>query len=297
MTFNPSALLPSVYTVTARSGVVEDYKDTCIVRIVKVIKLTHKIGHTAEWKDFGRPQKILLGKASQIHATVIPDSIACKELVLWDGSYGVRGRGETQLHTYAGSPATSNEDFKSVLTNCGPIPSENFLVCSLVVGIHSNAGLGDGFTDGHAWISVTDFESSPLTTVTFGLWGNKAQTVPGSDVHVGLEPPVGKYNRYFLLMPSQFQSLKQFLATKCEWSVFYTCANWAEDGYRIASGETISSDDCVVFGTPRAIGKNIEKKESHSPTLVDVPYEGGEDAPSSSSGSEESSSESSFPQD
>lgn len=37
VTFNPSALSPGVYTVTARSGAVEDYKDTCIVRIIKIV--------------------------------------------------------------------------------------------------------------------------------------------------------------------------------------------------------------------------------------------------------------------
>lgn len=40
VTFNPSALSPGVYTVTARSGAVEDYKDTCIVRIIKIVTET-----------------------------------------------------------------------------------------------------------------------------------------------------------------------------------------------------------------------------------------------------------------
>lgn len=40
VTFNPNALLPGVYTVTARSGAVEDYKDTCIVRIYGLLSET-----------------------------------------------------------------------------------------------------------------------------------------------------------------------------------------------------------------------------------------------------------------
>lgn len=40
ITFNPSALSAGEYTVTAKSGIVPSYKDTCVVRIVKIFTKT-----------------------------------------------------------------------------------------------------------------------------------------------------------------------------------------------------------------------------------------------------------------
>ena len=40
VTFNPSQLAPGEYTVTARSSIVPDYKDTCIVRVTKIELVT-----------------------------------------------------------------------------------------------------------------------------------------------------------------------------------------------------------------------------------------------------------------
>ncbi len=294
ITFNPNALTAGEYTVTTRSGIVSSYTDMCIVRVVKVVGLNHQIGATTVWKCFNKPQKILYGKDSRVRAITVPDTERCASSVLWEGTYGVQGVGLQKSHVYNGAPSASDIDLKSVATNCGPDPDENFLVCPFVVGIHSDAGSGNDFSDKHAWLTITTFSGASPLTVSMGLWGNKPKEANGSDVHIGLEPAAGRYNRYFLMAPSQAQALVQFVNTKCEWSYFYTCANWAEDGYRIASGETISSRDYVVFGTPRAIGISIESAESVSPTQLDIPYDGGEDAISSSSSSSDGA-ESSFP--
>jgi hypothetical protein len=294
VTFNPSSLAPGEYVMTAASGIVPAYRDTCVVRIVKVVDLLHQIGASSGWKNFSRPQKILLGKDSKILTNILPDVELCTSLLLWDGSYGVRGSGKIQNHKYIGEPSLTDEDLKTVFTNFGPDPEENFLVCCIVVGIHSNVGPTDSFTSGHAWLTLTDFSEGVPVIVTYGLWGNRPQTTQGSDVHMNYERESGKYNRYFLVKPSQVASFVEFISRKCEWSYFYTCADWAEDGYLIATGETISANDIVGFGTPRAVGRSINSAESRNPTTWDIPFDGGEHASSSSIG-DDSSNESSFP--
>jgi hypothetical protein len=145
---------------------------------------------------------------------------------------------------------------------------------------------GAGFTDGHAWISVTDYSSGAPLTVTYGIWGNKPRVIPDSDVHVNLESSYsGRHNRYYLLSPSQYSSLVSFVSAPSTWGYTHTCANWAEDGYHTATGETVDSSDCVLFGTPRVIAGSIVTLETTHPTTIDMPLDGGEDASSTSSGS------------
>ena len=295
ITFNPSLLTPGEYVVTARTDVVKNYVDTCLVRVVKVSKLTHQIGASMGWREFNYPQKILFGKDSKIRAEVVPSTAISSISPKWDGTYGVRGMGEVRRHRYVGNPSLTDADTKSVFTDLGPYPVENFLVCWVVVGIHSSAGPGGSFRDGHAWLSFTDFSQGSPVVTTCGLWGNKPQTTPGSDVHFGYEQPLGAYNRFYLVKPSELASFTDYITTACEWSYFYTCADWAQDGYRIASGETISASDYVLFGTPRAIGASISEAEALTPTARDIPLDGGEDAPSTSQSSGGVGSESSFP--
>lgn len=140
---------------------------------------------------------------------------------------------------------------------------------------------------------MSEFSEGAPVIVTYGLWGNRPQTTQGSDVFMNYEHESGKYNRYFLVKPSQVASFAEFISRKCEWSYFYTCADWAEDGYRIATGETISANDIVGFGTPRAVGRSINSAESRNPTTRDIPFDGGEHTSSSSIG-DDSSNESSF---
>jgi hypothetical protein len=75
------------------------------------------------------------------------------------------------------------------------------------------------------------------------------------------------------------------LCTYAGWGYTYTCADWAEDAFHTATGETVDSSDWVIFGTPRAIAGSIITLETTHPTTSDMPMEGGEDASSTSTGS------------
>lgn len=296
VSFSPYGLSPGSYVVTAKSEYFPSCVDQAMVNIVKTEEVHHRIGIAASWSRFARPQKILFGRTAMVKAVTVPQSLTDDSVITWDGTYGAVGVGMVTACQYQGIPSVSDSDVKTVFTNCGPDVPEEFLVCAKVLGIHSNVSAQNaGITDGHAWLTVTRYDSGAPITIPYGLWGNRQRAKDGSDVHVGLESESGLSNRYFLLSPSQYEALVGFLDADCEWSPLYTCANWAEDGYRVATGESISSSDLLVFGTPRALGDSIAEKESQSPTLRDVPYDGGEEAASTSSISEGSWSGSSFP--
>lgn len=295
VTFNPQNLSPGGYIVTACSEIFPSYSDQALVNVVKVTELLHRIGQAMAWSQFKRPQKMLFGRNVRVKAFTIPEYLANNEVIIWDGTYGMTGSGKEIVYQYHGVPSVSDGDVKTVFTNCGPEFPKEFLVCAKVIGIHSNASSEDSLTYGHAWLTVTRYESGTPITTSYGLWGNRARTKEGSDVHIGLEGPSGKFNRYFLLSPSQYSELVKFLDADCEWHYRYTCANWAGDGYRTATGETVSSSEFVLFGTPRAIGESIKALEGSMPTQRDIPYDGGEKAPTSSSGLDSSWSGSSFP--
>ena len=103
-----------------------------------------------------------------------------------------------------------------------------------------------------------------------------SRTMEGTDVHINLEPAEGKYNRYFLLTPTQHQALVDFINRPAAWGYLYTCADWAHDAFLIASGESVSASD-YTFGTPRAISKSINKLESITATNIMNPLDGGEE--------------------
>jgi hypothetical protein len=154
-----------------------------------------------------------------------------------------------------------------------------------VLGIHSSVDPGAGFTDGHAWISITDYVSGSPFTTTYGQWGNRPRDITNSDVHINFETPSGRHNRYYLLSPSQYSAVVSYISAPSEWGYTHTCADWAEDGYYTGSGETVDSSDWVLFGTPRAIAGSIVILETAHPTTRDMPLDGGEDASSTSTGS------------
>ena len=259
--------------------------------VLKVETIKFRIGTAPEWKDFAEPQKILFGKTSHLQATNIqpPGVTLPSGFPTWEGTYGVTASGLEVTHTYSGSPSTSDTDTKTVRTQCGPTDPEEFLVCTKVLGIHSNRDPGAPLIDGHAWISVTDYSSGSPSTVTYGLWPDfnpySGDNGTNSDVRTGLEPPSGLHNRYYLLSPSQFNAFEAFRMTYSEWGYTYTCANWAEDAFYTATGETVDSSDWVIFGTPRALAGSIIALETAHPTTSAMPLEGGEDAPSTSTGS------------
>jgi hypothetical protein len=257
------------------------------VTIFKVETIKFRIGTATEWRNFSKPQKILFGKTSHLQATDIQPPVVTipSGFPAWEGTYGVTASGIEVTHTYSGPPSINDVDTKTVKTQYGPDDPEEFLISTKVLGIHSNVDPGAGFTDGHAWISVTDYSSGSPMTETYGLWGNRPRDVPDSDVHVNLENPSGLHNRYFLLSPSQYSALVTFRQTPASWVYTYTCANWVEEAYYTATGETVDSSDWVIFGTPRAIAGSIITLETTYPTTNDMPLEGGEDASSTSIGS------------
>lgn len=171
------------YVVTARTDVAKAYCDTCVVRVIYVTELQHKIGNSANWHRFNGPRKILYGKNSQIKAELIPDINGAGDNLHWDGSYGASG--------------------------------------------------------------------------------------------------VGKVIGHYLLSPSQYDNLMNFLRKPAKWGYFYTCADWARDAYLAATGEKISASD-YVFGTPRAVSGSIIEKEQNAATSIDSPYDGGEEPPPTS---------------
>lgn len=298
ITFNPQRLEPGSYTVTARSEFFPNYTDKGIVNVVKATELLYLVGQSTSWKRFKRPQKILFGRNSRIKVFTIPRFLTEDGVIVWNGTYGVMGNGFEIDHQYQGIPASSDSDVKTVFTNCGPETPEEFLVCAKVIGIHSSVpSKKEDFLSGHAWLTVTRYESGAPKTTSYGLWGNRPRAKAGADVHIGLEGASGMRNRYFLLSPSQYAKLISFLNADCAWTPFYTCANWAEDGYRVATGETVSSEDIVIFGTPRALGESIADMECSEPTQRDIPFDGGEEAPSSSSSPDDYWSGNSFPQE
>ena len=65
------------------------------------------------------------------------------------------------------------------------------------------------------------------------------------------------------------------------WGYFNTCANWASSAVSFVICENVDASDYVLFGTPRAISQSIINLERITPTQVDIPLFGGEDAPHS----------------
>lgn len=261
------------------------------ITIFSVENVTFRIGIGTTWRDFAGAQKIIYGKEAHLKAAEIAPQgfLLPTGMPTWQGTFGVSGTGIEVSHTYSGPPSSSDVDTKSVTTSCGPNTPKEFLVSTKVLGIHSNVDPGAGFTDGHAWVSVTDYSAGPPSTETYGLWPDSHPVAgdngPLSDVRIGIEQASGKHNRYYLLSPSQYVAFVTFRQTYAQWRYIYTCANWSEDAYYAATRETVDSSDWVLFGTPRAIAGSIMGLETTHPTSSDKPLEGGDDASSTSTGS------------
>ena len=254
-----------------------------------------RIDPSSEWKEFEKPQRILYKKETQLLADGIqPDEATFPSgSPVWEGTYGVTASGVEVSHLYSGQPAASDDDAKTVTTQQGPDTPEEFLICHIVLGIHSNVEPETSTIEdwGHAWISITDFSFDSPVTITRGLWpdGHKdtEDNGPESDVRDNLElTDTGRYNRYYLLSPSEYEQLLQFINTSDDWTIFNTCANWAEKAVQTAVGETVDSKDgeSLYAGTPRKISESIRILEMVKPTHLDKPLYGGEDAESTSSG-------------
>lgn len=143
----------------------------------------------------------------------------------------------------------------------------------VVLGIHSNsAGSQDGFTSGHAWISVRVGSS----TRYYGLWPDEHRITkdngPGMDIRVGLERTIrAKASRYYLLSQSQRKKLVLKLRENVTWKYTHNCSSWASDLIYEVLGEDVDADDWLSIETPRELGRNILILEGKSPTSSHAP--------------------------
>ena len=137
-----------------------------------------------------------------------------------------------------------------------------------ILGIHSNvAGSNHGFSDGHAWISVTRAGK----TTFYGLWpDNHPITIDNgtkTDIRINLEAKAkGIANRYYLLSPAQSKNLDLEIKKNVAWTYTNTCASWASEVVDQVLGIDIDADDNLGFETPRELGKSILELEKKRPS-------------------------------
>jgi hypothetical protein len=277
---------------SAASGGEYSVKDTVGVTLLPVqIKYAFRDmpRSDSDYKPFKRPQRYLMGQHAYFKC-FIPQNIIPPFHPTWKGTFGLVGYGITTDTGYStGSVSVNDSDFKTVIADFNSSEViEKIIACRYAIGIHSNVPPESGFTNGHAWISITDWiTGSPITT-TYGLWPdnhpNSVDNGPGSDVRINQEPSkTGSYNRYFLLLPSEHGSFVSYSNQVSAWSYFNTCANWAEGAFDAATGEHVSAQDLVLFGTPRKISESIAALEAAFSTEPNAPKESDIDPDGSSS--------------
>jgi len=137
-----------------------------------------------------------------------------------------------------------------------------------ILGIHSNvAGSKPGFSDGHAWISITRVG----ITTFYGLWPDKHPVTINNgnktDIRINLEArAIGLANRYYLLSPAQSKKLDLEIKKNVAWTYTNTCASWASDVVNEVLFIDIDADDYMGFETPRELGKSIIELEKTNPS-------------------------------
>jgi hypothetical protein len=142
-----------------------------------------------------------------------------------------------------------------------------------ILGIHSNvAGNENGFTAGHAWITVTENG----VTRAYGLWpDNHPRTIDngnGTDIRIGLEGArIPEASRFFKLTATQAVTLRMELQKNVSWQYTNTCASWASDVVYRVVGQDIDADDWLGFETPRELGRHILTLEQDTPTTIKAP--------------------------
>jgi hypothetical protein len=241
---------------------------------------------------FKEPQRYLKGRRINFKLDTsdgIPDSE-----VSWAGTFGLTNVGDRKKtwKVYRESASSSDTDYKSVIAKLreSVVAKQDLLVCQYVLGIHSNVAPNANFTDGHAWITIAAWVDGINSVITkYGLWPDEhPRTIDNgdaSDVRNDLEETnYGRYNRFYLLKPSQFQQLLNYITADHHWSYFNTCADFVEGAVRSVIGENVDSSDGYVFGTPRSISSSIINLESNNPTNEYEPRDSGAVAESSSSG-------------
>ena len=148
-------------------------------------------------------------------------------------------------------------------------------ITNYVLGIHSNVEPSAGFTDGHAWISITTKVGKGRFIKTFGLWpdGHPKTEDNGdkTDVRVNMEPARGMANRYYALTQLQLMKLKKVINTTEHW--FYTniCSSWSIQIIREVFRSEVDADDWLGIETPRELSRNIQILKIKDPTSIENP--------------------------
>ncbi len=135
------------------------------------------------------------------------------------------------------------------------------------IGIHSNAKIGSkaSFDDGHSWISIKNLKTSEYHT--YGLWTDKSRAsgMVGSNEGVLEDAEIKRnyksiHSEYQVITKKEFEKFEKYKNKKDSWWPTHTCADWASDGYKIATGINIDADDWLGLETPREISESINDR-------------------------------------
>ena len=151
----------------------------------------------------------------------------------------------------------------------------------IILGVHSNVSAQnssniDGYTDGHAWLSIT----MDGKRQTYGLWPDDHPVIKalgwdndsGSDIRTGMEQKShADASRYYELTPEQYKNFQQELKENVTWRYTNTCASWASETATKITGQTINANDIGGFETPRQMGQSIQELEKKQPTSSQTP--------------------------
>ena len=185
----------------------------------------------------------------------------------------------TQKSKTVTTPLTSTEDKRR--------PEVEIKVPLIILGIHSNVAADAGFTDGHAWLSV----SRDGVVTTYGLWPDDHPRIVAmglndpkkSDIRVGMEAgQIARASRYYKLTPTQNLLLEEKLKENFAWHYTNTCASWASKTASSLTKENIDADEAFVTDTPRKLTETIIKLEKLRPTSIVNPKGIPDDANASS---------------
>lgn len=144
-----------------------------------------------------------------------------------------------------------------------------------VLGVHSNVAPGAGFTDGHAWITITTKVGKGRFIQSYGLWPDGHQRTRDNgdktDVRVGMEPAKGLANRYYALTPLQYIQLEKLINTTEHWFYTNNCSSWASEVVKRLYKTEVDTDDWFGIETPRELSRSILLLERKEPTSIDNP--------------------------
>lgn len=144
-----------------------------------------------------------------------------------------------------------------------------------VVGIHSNVAPTAGFTDGHAWLTITTKVGKGRVVQSYGLWPDAHPNTPdngkGTDVRIGMEPAKGLANRYYALTQLQYTQLIKLINTTEHWFYTNNCSSWSSEVLRRVFRTEVDADDWLGVETPRELTRNIQILERRDPTSAEAP--------------------------